>query len=48
MRAATELGTKVTLYVKDGFPFIDRLSRDSYNGSLDLPKQIEVYCERLG
>ena len=44
----TEFGAKLTLSVVDGFSFVDRLSFDNYNESLDLPAQIQQYYQRLG
>ena len=44
----TEFGAKLTLSVVDGFSFVDRLSFDNYNESLDLPAQIQQYYQRFG
>ena len=44
----TEFGAKLSLSVVDGFSFVDRLSWDSYNESLDLVGQIETYHRRFG
>lgn len=44
----TEFGAKLTLSVVDGFSFVDRLSWDNYNESLDLPQQLEAYRQRFG
>ena len=44
----TEFGAKLTLSVVDGFSFVDRLSFDNYNESLDLPAQIQQYHQRFG
>jgi IS5 family transposase len=44
----TEFGAKLSLSVVDGFSFVDRLSWDSYNESVDLIGQIETYRRRLG
>jgi IS5 family transposase len=44
----TEFGAKLSLSVVDGFTFVDRLSWDNYNESLDLIAQIERYKHRFG
>ncbi len=44
----TEFGAKLSLSVIDGFSFVDRLSWDNYNESLDLIEQIETYHRRFG
>ena len=44
----TEFGAKLSLSVVDGFSFVDRLSWDNYNESLDLIGQIERYQDRFG
>lgn len=44
----TEFGAKLSLSVVGGFSFVDRLSWDSYNESLDLAPQIETYRRRFG
>lgn len=44
----TEFGAKLSVSVVDGFSFVDRMSWDNYNESLDLIGQIERYKERLG
>ena len=44
----TEFGAKLSLSVIDGFSFVDRLSWDNYNESLDLVEQIETYHRRFG
>jgi transposase, IS5 family len=44
----TEFGAKLSLSVVDGFSFVDRLSWDNYNESLDLVGQIEKYKRRFG
>ncbi len=44
----TEFGAKLSLSVIDGFSFLDRLSWDNYNESLDLIGQIEMYHRRFG
>jgi len=44
----TEFGAKLSLSVIDGFSFVDRLSWDNYNESLDLVEQIETFHRRFG
>ena len=44
----TEFGAKLSLSVIDGFSFVDRLSSDNFNESLDLIDQIERYHQRFG
>jgi len=44
----TEFGAKLSLSVINGFSFVDRLSWDNYNESLDLIGQIETFRERCG
>ena len=44
----TEFGAKLSLSVVGGFSFVDRLSWDNYNESLDLVDQIERYHRRFG
>ena len=44
----TEFGAKLSLSVIDGFSFVDRLSWDNYNESLDLVEQIETFRRRFG
>jgi hypothetical protein len=44
----TEFGAKLSLSVVDGFSFVDRLSWDNYNESLDLVDQIKRYHRRFG
>ena len=44
----TEFGAKLSLSVVGGFSFVDRLSWDNYNESLDLIDQIERYHRRFG
>jgi transposase, IS5 family len=44
----TEFGAKLSLSLVDGFSFVDRLSWDNYNESLDLVGQIEAYHRRFG
>jgi len=43
-----EFGAKLSLSVVDGFSFVDRLSWDNYNESLDLIGQIKKYKRRFG
>jgi IS5 family transposase len=44
----TEFGAKLSLSVIGGFSFVDRLSWDNYNESLDLAEQIETFRRRFG
>ncbi len=44
----TEFGAKLSLSVIDGFSFVDRLSWDNFNESLDLVDQIETFRRRFG
>jgi transposase, IS5 family len=44
----TEFGAKLSLSVVRGFSFVDHLSWDNYNESLDLPDQLERYHCRFG
>jgi IS5 family transposase len=44
----TEFGAKLSLSVIDGFSFVDHLSWNSYNESLDLVEQIETFRRRFG
>jgi IS5 family transposase len=44
----TEFGAKLSLSVIAGFSFVDRLSWDNYNESLDLVDQIETFHRRFG
>ena len=44
----TEFGAKLSLSVINGFSFVDRLSWDNYNESLDLVGQIETFRRRFG
>ncbi len=44
----TEFGAKLSVSVVDGFSFVDRMSWDNYNESLDLIGQIERYKDRFG
>jgi hypothetical protein len=44
----TEFGAKLSLSVVQGFSFVDRLSWDNYNESLDLVGQIERFHRRFG
>ncbi len=44
----TEFGAKLSISVIGGFSFVDRLSWDNYNESLDLIDQIETFHRRFG
>ena len=45
---AVEFGAKISVSVVDGFSFVDRLSWDNYNESLDFVGQVERYRRRFG
>jgi IS5 family transposase len=47
-RAGTEFGAKVAISMVDGYAFIDHLSWDSFNESLDLKQAVEDYRQRYG
>ncbi|OPY59186.1 MAG: Transposase DDE domain protein [Pelotomaculum sp. PtaU1.Bin035] len=47
-RAETEFGAKVAISMVDGYAFIDHLSWDSFNESLDLKQAVEDYKQRYG
>ncbi|TEB10309.1 Transposase DDE domain protein [Pelotomaculum sp. FP] len=47
-RAETEFGAKVAISMVDGYAFIDHLSWDSFNESLDLKQAVENYKQRYG
>lgn len=44
----TEFGAKLSLSVVEGFSFVDHLSWDNYNESLDLIEQITTFHRRFG
>ena len=44
----TEFGAKLTISVIDGYVFLERLSWENYNESVDLPVQLERFRERFG
>jgi hypothetical protein len=46
--ADVEFGAKISLSVVDGYTFLDRLSWDNYNESVDLITQIEKDKKRFG
>jgi hypothetical protein len=46
--ADVEFGAKVSASVVDGFAFVDRISWDNFNESIDLKDQIEAYKNRFG
>jgi len=46
--APTEFGAKISASLVDGYCFLDRLSWDAYNESLDLIGQAEAYRARVG
>ena len=43
-----EFGAKISVSVVDGVSFVDRISWDAYNESVDLVEQIEAYHRRFG
>ena len=43
-----EFGAKISVSVVDGVSFVDRISWDAYNESVDLVPQIEAYRRRFG
>jgi hypothetical protein len=43
-----EFGAKISVSVVDGVSFVDRISWDAYNESMDLVKQIEAFRRRFG
>lgn len=43
-----EFGAKISLSLVDGVSFVDRISWDAYNESVDLVEQIEAYHRRFG
>ena len=46
--AATEFGAKISISLVDGYSFLDHLSWDNFNESVDLKPQIEAYHRRFG
>ena len=46
--AETEFGAKISVSLVEGFSFLDRLSWDAYNESVDLIEQIDNYRKRFG
>lgn len=43
-----EFGAKISVSVVDGVSFVDRISWDAYNESVDLVQQIDAYRRRFG
>ncbi len=43
-----ECGAKISVSLVAGVSFVDRISWDAYNESLDLVAQIEAYRRRFG
>ena len=43
-----EFGAKISVSLVDGVSFVDRISWDAYNESMDLVKQIDAYRQRFG
>lgn len=46
--APVEFGAKISLSVVNGFSYLEKLSWDAYNESVDLIPHIEKYYERFG
>lgn len=46
--AATEFGAKISVSLVNGYSFLDHLSWDNFNESVDLKPQIEAYRKRFG
>jgi hypothetical protein len=46
--AETEFGAKISVSLVEGYSFLDRLSWDAYNESVDLIEQIDKYRQRFG
>ena len=46
--AVTEFGAKISVSLVNGYSFVDRLSWDNYNESVDLKTQIKKYHQRFG
>jgi len=47
-KASTEFGAKLSASLVDGYTFLDHLSWDNFNESLDLKPQIKTYRKRFG
>jgi IS5 family transposase len=45
---SVEFGAKISVSVVDGVSFVDRISWDAYNESVDLVQQIDAYRRRFG
>ncbi len=45
---AVEFGAKISVSVVNGASFVDRISWDAYNESVDLVQQIDAYRRRFG
>jgi len=43
-----EFGAKISVSVVDGFSFVDRISWDAYNESVDLVPQLDAFRRRFG
>lgn len=46
-KANTEFGAKVAVSMVDGYIYVDHLSWDPFNESLDLQQAVESYKERF-
>lgn len=44
----TEFGAKISVSMKDGLAFVDRIGWDAFNESTDLKQQVEDYRQRFG
>jgi transposase, IS5 family len=47
-RSKVEFGAKISVSLVDGFSYVDKISWDNYNESIDLITQIEGYRRRFG
>ena len=45
---SVEFGAKISVSLVDGVSFVDRISWDAYNESVDLVQQIDAYRRRFG
>ncbi len=47
-KASTEFGAKISASLVEGYTFLDHLSWDNFNESLDLKPQIKAFHKRFG
>ena len=47
-KSPVEFGAKISVSLVDGFSFVDKLSWDAFNESVDLVTQVEYYHRRFG